>query len=202
MQIPFSHHEESIIFYNSLQKFIAKKNSKKISVYLSSENTYILHHGNSFGSTADNESNLTKHSVDIEFEYSDIRLYNIEPFYIFLNTIIEQMSSQMARTIYKTIGESCDKIGNVIDNTQKTMSNAEAFLEMLRKVEFGIDKYGEVVIPQIHLHPSQSAKFIEEIQAQDEKYQQLVAEIKKEKSEQAIQKENERLLKFAGISFE
>lgn len=202
MHIPFSHHEESKIFSESLQNFIAKENNKRMSTYQSAENTYILHHGNSFSSIVDNESDLSKHSVNIEFDYSDIRLYRIEQFYIFLNTIIEEMSSQMIRTLYQTLSDTCDKTGNVIDNVQNVMSNAEAFLEMLRKVEFGVDKYGNVIMPQIHLHPSQSDKFIKELEAQDETYKNLIEEIKKEKTKQAIQKENDRLLRFEGVSLE
>jgi len=202
MTIPFSNKKESELFAKSLYDFIGKENNKKMSAYMSSENVFILHHGNSFSSTEDNESELTKHSVKVEFEYSDIRLYNIEQFYVFLHNFIEQISSQMTRTIYKTIGESCDKIGNVIDAKQEKMSNAEAFLEMLRKVELSVDKYGKVIMPQIHLHPSQSETFVKELEAQDETYHQLVENIKKEKSEQAIKKEHERLLKFEGISYE
>lgn len=202
MQIPFSHHKESKVFSESLQKFIAIENKKRMSAFLSTENMYVLHHGNTFSSTVNDESDLSKHSVDIEFEYADVRLYKIEQFYQFLNTIIEQMCSQMTRTLYQTISDTCDKTGNVINNVQNTMSNPEAFLEMLKKIEFNVDKNGNILMPSIHLHPSQAKKFMDEIKAQGEEYSNLIEEIKKEKSEQAIQKENERLLKFAGISFE
>lgn len=202
MSIPFSNKKESEIFAKSLNEFIVKANSKKMSAYMSSENMYTLHHGSSFSSTDNNESKLTKHAVNIEFEYSNIRLYKIEQFYVFINDFIEQMSSQMTKTLFKIISDSCDKVGNTIDVKQKKLTNPEAFLEMIQKVEFSVDKNGEVLLPTIYLHPSQSQKFMEEIKTQDGEYSNKIEEIKKEKSEQAIIKENERLLKFEGITIE
>lgn len=202
MTIPFSNKKESEIFTKSLYDFVGKANNKNMSAYMSSENMFTLHHGNSFSSIEDNGSELKKHTVEIEFEYSDIRLYHIKQFYIFLHNIIEQMSSQLTKTLYQTLNDTCDKTGNIIDATQEKMTNSEAFLEMLKKVEFGIDKYGNILLPEIHLHPSQAKKFMNEIATQGEEYSNLVEEIKKEKSEQAIKKENERLLKFKGISYE
>ncbi len=169
---------------------------------MSAENSYTIHHGSSFGSVDNNESKLTEHTVNIEFEYSNIRLYKIEQFYLFITNFIEQMSSQMIKSMYQTLNDTCDKVGNTIDVKEKNMSNSEAFLEMIKKVEFGVDKNGKVLIPSIHLHPSQATKFMDEIKAQGKEYENLVEDITKEKSEQAIKKENERLLKYEGVTLE
>lgn len=203
MNKPFLSPKESKEFNKSVNSFISDMCDQKMSLVSSPENRYTLHHGTSFTfSSIDNtESSLTKHSITIEYKYEDVKNYKIEQLYNFIDNFIEQMSSQMMQTIYQTIGASCDKIGNVIDVKKEKISIADAFLETLRKVEFGVDKHGKVTIPQIHIHPSQ-AKFIEELQAQDETYQQLIQDIQKEKSEQAIQKEKYRLAQFEGISFE
>lgn len=202
MSIPFPNKKEAEIFTKSLNDFIFKANKQKMSAFVSTENMYTLHHGSSFSSTENNESELKKHAVNVEFEYSNIRLYKIEQFYGFITDFIEQISSQMEKTLYKTISDTCEKTGNTIDAKEKKLSNPEAFLEMLKQIEFSVDKNGNVLIPSIHLHPSQAKKFMDEIKAQGEEYSNKVEEIKKEKSEQAIKKENERLLKFEGITLE
>ena len=175
MSVPFSDVKEYRIFAQSLNNFIFKEYNKKMSAYMSPENMYTLHHGNSFSSTEDNESKLTKHAVNIEFEYSNIRLYKIEQFYVFITDFIEQISSQMKKTLYKTLSNTCEKTGNTIDAKEKKLSNPEAFLEMIKKVEFGVDKNGKVLIPNIHLHPDQATKFMDDIKAQGEEYSKLVS---------------------------
>lgn len=202
MFVPFSNVKESEIFAKSLNDFIVEENNKKMSAYLSEENMYTLHHGSSFGSSGDNESKLKEHAINIEFEYNDVRLYKIEQFYMFITNFIDQMSSQMTKTLYQTISDTCEKTGNIIDAKQDAMSFPDMFLEMIKKVEFSIDKNGKVVIPEVHLHPSNAKKIMAEIESQGEEYSNLIEKIKKEKSEQAIKKENERLLKFEGITGE
>lgn len=202
MSTPFLYSKESEIFVESLNEFIFKINRQKMSAYMSSENMFTLHHGNSFSSIADNESALIKHTVNLDFEYSNIRLYKIEFFYRFIEDFIEQISSQMENTMFKTIGDSCDKSGNVVDTKQKIMTNPEAFLEVLQKIEFSVNKDGEVLLPTMYLHPSKSQKFMEDLKAQGEDFQNKIEEIKKEKSEQALKKEKQRLEKFEGISIE
>ena len=202
MSIPFLNKTESEIFAKSLNDFMVKANSKKMLAYMSSDNMYTLHHGSSFSSTDNNESELTKHAVNIEFEYSNIRLYKIEQLYVFINDFIEQMSSQMTKTLYQTLSDTCEKTGNVIDAKQEAMSFPNMFLEMIKRIEFSVDKDGKVLIPEVHLPPGNAKRFMAELESQGEEYLNLIEEIQKEKSEQAIKKENERLLKFEGVTFE
>ena len=183
MTIPFSNKKESEMFTESLNDFIFKANRKKMSAYMSTENMYTLHHGSSFGFTDNNESELTEHTVNIEFEYSNIRLYKIEQFYEFISDFIEQINSEMAKNMFKTLSDTCEKTGNIVDVKQKTITNAEAFLEMIQKVEFSVDKNGKVLVPTVYLHPSQSQKFMDELKAQGKEYTNKVEEIQKEKSE-------------------
>lgn len=202
MNKPFLSPKESKEFNKSVNSFISYMCDQQMLPVSSPENRYTLHHGASFSSIDNTEAALIRHSVTVEYKYEDVKNYKIEQLYNFINNFSEQMSSQMTKTIYETLGASCDKIGNTIDATQMSLSNAEAFLEMLKKIEFGVDKHGNVTMPQFHLHPSQSEKFVKELKEQDEAYNQKVEEIKQEKCAQAIKKENDRLLKFEGITLE
>lgn len=199
MNNPFLSQKESKEFNKSVNSFISDTCDKKMSLVLSPENKYTVHHGTSFNSIDNTESELTKHSVTLEYKFEDVRNYNIEQLYKFIHDLSEEMSSQMTKSIYETLGASCDKIGNTIDATQMSLSNAEAFLEMLKKIEFGVDKHGNVTMPQLHLHPSQSEKFVKDIESQPQEYHRKVEEIKQKKYAQAIQKEKQRLSKFEGI---
>jgi len=202
MKKPSLSPKESQEFNKSIDRFISDMCDQKMLLVSSPENRYTVHHGTSFNSIDNTESELTKHSVTLEYKFEDIRNYNIEQFYKFIHDLSEEMSSQMTKSIYETLGASCDKIGNTIDAMQMNLSNAEAFLEMLKKIEFGVDKYGNVIMPQLHLHPNQSEKFVKDIESQTQEYHRKVEEIKQEKCAQAIEKEKQRLSKFEGITLE
>jgi hypothetical protein len=67
---------------------------------------------------------------------------------------------------------------------------------MLKKVEFGVDREGNVCLPEMHVAPDMAEKIVNELKSQPPEYSAEVERLKAERSEQALQKEAERKAKF------
>jgi hypothetical protein len=112
-----------------------------------------------------------------------------------LHQTVEALSAQFAHSIYSVVGAAAEKVGNVVSN-KDTGSNAQSFLEMLKKIEFGVDRDGNVSLPQMHVGPDMGEKLLEELKAQPPEFSEEVERVKAERTKLALQKEAERKAKF------
>jgi hypothetical protein len=192
---PFPFRNESKIFGDSLLKVAQDAHRKQISQYVSKENMQSFHHGRGWLTIREDkteESTLGQAGVELAIEYSSIIDNNISNF-------IEGFTSQVVRQMFETISDACDKSGNVVKQSDYS-SKAEAFLKMLKTIEFSVNENGQVVLPQLHIGPEGAQAFIDELNGQSEEFHKEVERIKKEKSEAAIEKEKARLSKYWAIN--
>lgn len=82
-----------------------------------------------------------------------------------LRNAVESLSAQFARNIYSVVGAAAERVGNVVSN-KETGSTAQSFLEMLKKIEFRVDKEGNVSLPQIHVGSDMAEKLMNELKSQ------------------------------------
>lgn len=197
----FSYKTESKEFGKALLKMAVRAHREKISQYVSKDNMHSFKHGGGWLTVREDgteESSFKKTGVELSMDYEDIIKNDINQFFKFINNFIEGFSSQTVQGIFQTISESCDKIGNTV-NQKEYSSSAEAFLEMLKKVEFSVNKNGQVDLPQIHVGADAANPLMKSLKEQGEEFQREVERIKNEKSEAAIKKERERLNKYKGV---
>lgn len=107
----------------------------------------------------------------------------------------EAMHASQMRMMYELVSETSDRTGNVVSTAGKGM--AEAFLETLEKIEFGVDKNGNPSLPSIHLGSEAFKKLFEDPQLKDPQFAQRVEDVKKRKIDAALRREDERLGRFA-----
>ncbi len=100
-----------------------------------------------------------------------------------------------SRHIYSVVGAAAEKVGNVVSNSE-TGSSAQSFLQMLKKIEFSVDREGNVSLPQMHVGPDMGKKLLEELSAQPPEFSEEVERVKAERTELALHKEAERKSKF------
>ncbi|WP_334655834.1 hypothetical protein [Sphingomonas panaciterrae] len=112
-----------------------------------------------------------------------------------LSKNVEELSGQFIRSIYSVVGAAAEKVGNIVSN-KDTGSSAQSLLEMLRKIEFGVDRDGKVSFPQIHVGPDMGEKLLAELEAQPPEFGEEVERVKAERMALALQKEAERKAKF------
>lgn len=109
--------------------------------------------------------------------------------------VSEDMARQFALNMYGVVGAAAEQVGNVVD-AKAAGSVAASLIEMMSKIELGVDRDGNVSMPQIHAGPDAYAKLVEAMQNIDPKDAAEFERLKQEKSRQAIEREAERRAKF------
>ncbi len=134
-------------------------------------------------------------SVEWETPFQDIVDGDLTLIPKAVDSITKQMQATQMRMMYQTISDVCDVNGQTV-SVAETGSNAAAFLEMLRKIEFGVDREGNVAMPQIHAGSEAASKLIAELEVQPPEFAAEVERIKTEKTEAALARERERKSRF------
>jgi hypothetical protein len=87
-------------------------------------------------------------SATLEIKFDDVLAHNLQAIPDFFDSLINQMYDSHMKSFVELLTNVTNKTGNIV--SAKEIGNAPAFLEMLRKVEFGINSKGEVSLPQIY----------------------------------------------------
>jgi hypothetical protein len=112
-----------------------------------------------------------------------------------LNEMGTSMDEQFATAMYAMVRDAAASVGNVVD-AKATGSIAESFLEMLRKVEVGVDRDGTISMPQLHVHPDTWVKMEEELRRQPPEFGAEVERIQAEKAAAAFEREAARKSRY------
>ena len=204
MNTPFPYKKESAEFFENMISLAGKIQRQEMSQFISVENFHAFRHGRTWTSNVQEQPEQSKFeiaSVEITIDMTEVLAHNVSHLMEFLRTFVEGFQSQMMGKMYKTVGESAEKVGNVT-NRSEFASNADAYLDALKKVEFGVNAAGEVTLPQLHVAPGMASKLLEELKNQPPEYQEEVQRVTEEKQRQALEKERIRKSKFVGLSSE
>lgn len=166
--------------------------------YMTAENTQRYMHGRAFSHPANEDptpSTLASHSASMTTSLEDVRDHRLDKWADGLLDLSDQMHQAMAGMVYKAIEEVTEKHENVVSRSD-VGSNAEAFLEMIRKIEFGVDRNGHPSLPSIHASPEMANKLITELESQPPEFHEELERIKQQKIAEALQREEKRKARF------
>lgn len=107
----------------------------------------------------------------------------------------ESMKQQFADMMYGMLSQACDMTGNVV-NAQQQGSLSDGFLAALEKMEFGVDKDGNLQMPQFHAPPDIAERMVAELEARPPEFKEKIEQVKQQKTEEAIEREAARKAKF------
>jgi len=161
------------------------------------DNTLRYTHGRAWSNRSNPEAvdgGFHEHSAEWATPFQDLIDGDLTLIPKFVKHVTEEFQRQFTEMIYSTVEKVTLTTGNVVSAHQPGGFPA-AFLEMLRKVEFGVDKKGNVSLPELHTG-SDAKKLIEQLQAQPSEFKEEVERIKAEKIEAAHARETERKAKF------
>lgn len=136
-----------------------------------------------------------QHTAETNLPFQEIVDNDLDTLARHRNAIVNGLMQEFMRSMYQTIRDSTTKTGNVVD-ARGGGFKAEQFIEMLEKIEFGVDRDGNVSFPEIHAGPKLLEKMLRELSTQGPEFEKKVHEITKRKSEAALEKEEERKSKF------
>jgi hypothetical protein len=163
------------------------------------ENKLRLHHGRSWGDGRDglggSQGNVKLTSVESSVAFDSVMRNDTSALRDFVKSVSEQMSADMRKNIFATVSAAADSTGNVV-SMAAAGSPSNAFLEMLRKIEFGVNSTGEISLPAIHLSADMWKTMFDDLNAQGPEFRTEVERIKREKSQAALQREQARRDKY------
>lgn len=197
-QHPFPFDSEASLVMQVFGQEVVKQLRKSQHAYVDPRNVQRFLHGRSWQShqsyDPDQVSELERHQHQMNIEFDDIILRRLEIIENTLNKLSSEMAETFIKSLYSTVSETCDKYGNVVNAGKEP---ARAFIEMLEKIEFGVDRNGNVSIPQIHAGTAAIETFRRDETMNSIEFGDKVAKIKETKSAEALEKEAARKAKFA-----
>jgi hypothetical protein len=199
---PYPFEKESKIFGESLLRLAIDNLRQQITQVISINNMLSFTHGMKWLTMRDNEideSTLEQTGLDLVIEHSNIIENNIQSLFDLVSNLANGFASQMVNKMYETINVACVESGNVVMQSDYS-SKAEAFLQMLKTIEFSVDENMQVQIPSLHMHPDELQALHDDLNKQDEVFHEEYKRIVGEKAEAAIEKEKARLSKYQAIN--
>lgn len=196
--IPYPAFELAAKLERQIMDAIAEALSQRVDARIPPENTQFLVHGSKWSHEREGDNpafgGFERQESHAEISTKDIVEGDISAINRFAAELIDRFESGFAANMYSTVGRAAEEVGNSI--SAKDMSFPDAFLEMLRRIEFGVDRKGQVTRPQIHLHPEMAKEVIPLMDAQGPEFQQEVDRLTAEKEAAALQREAERRARF------
>lgn len=163
------------------------------------ENTLHFSHGARWLSTkpdqSEQEQSLQVHTHEANLPLQRVVDHDLDAFGDHIEAIVNAVHEEFIKTIYDTVSKACDESGNIVDAKEAGSSTA-AFLEMLRKIEFGVDRQGNPTRPSIHMGSEAIEKFRREADALGDPFKREVEQIASLKEDRAREKETARRTKF------
>jgi len=127
-------------------------------------------------------------------EWADIANHDLSIISASILAIAKSMADQQMQHMFQSVSKACDRSGNVVDAAQTSLP--DAFMEMLEKIEFGVDAKGEVSIPSIFVGPGMGDRIIEKLESQPPEYHARAEALVEEKKAAALAAEQARLKRF------
>lgn len=186
------------IFERSVVALMAKLQEKSRKTFVSEHNVLRINHGNNWVHSARNpEPDTSMHTLSSEWTitYKEIAENDLGLISRTILPISEEMDKQFAQKMYSVVGAAAEKVGNVVD-AKTAGSFGASMLEMFRKLEFGVDRDGNVSMPQIHVGPDFFARLPEEMSKVPPEISAEIERVKAVKIQDALHREAERKAKY------
>lgn len=163
------------------------------------ENSLHFSHGGSWQTKptefADAEGEFQTHSVETSLKFEDVRDHRLGAIAEFQRTLVDGMQRQFFDSVFATIGRATERTGNTVSAPDHA-SLADAFLETIKKIQFGVDRYGNISMPEFHGGPDVARKMAASIEEKGPEFVEELERIKAQKIAEAFERERQRLNKF------
>ncbi len=170
---------------------------RRTNEFIPEENTRRFNHGTTWSRPATpelDEDEMVTIGHESLIKWEDIVDQNLSIIPTSIVAIGTGMAEQQVKMLFRSVSAACDRSGKVVDGVERPL--ADAFMEMLEKIEFGVDRSGEVSMPSIYVPPDTGDRMIGELEGQPEEYQERIKGIIKAKKAAALDAEQARLDRF------
>jgi hypothetical protein len=185
-------------FHQSFVKLLAQIQKESCSKYLSPENTHRFKHGGQWAHPAAPDvlpGDMKAHSAQTEVSFDKLVNHDLTVIDQVLRQLAESMERQFAQMMYSTVSAAAESVGNTVD-AKAAGSAHEAFAQMLEKIQFSADKFGNVTLPTIHLGPETLQTLQRSAADAPLEFHQRIEAIKARKRAEALEREVQRKARF------
>lgn len=197
-KMPFPNPKGHAAFIRSFINELSDRLKAGQAQFISAANVQTFNHGMNWqshnSSTPDDISTMQNIRNEISIKKSDLANYNTETIEHTIKELSDLMLNSFLREMYATVSRSCEASGQVVDGKGKSIG--ENFIEVLEKLEFGVDRQGVPVFPEIHVGPEAYEKFKNDASMHAPEIKIQVDKISERKQQEALTRESERLAKF------
>ena len=149
-RIPFPADKAARAFNGAMIVTVRERTDALLANVLSQENIQSFYHGEGWidqghdapTNTGTFELSQVEHVIKVE----DIASFDLSVLFKFIESMAQRLFDNMMKLLYTRVNEAVESTGNVV-SAAETGSTAAAFLEMLRRLEFGVDSKGKVSLP-------------------------------------------------------
>jgi hypothetical protein len=195
---PFPHRESARAFNSKWRQLVAQLFRQTVDARLPPENNQRFYHGRGWTQRRADGSEMTTevkaHRTETVLRFDDVIDAKLSAVVELIRSIVEQMEGSLMRTLFETVCDAVEQVGNVVSANDKP--TGQAILEALRKIEFGVNRKGEVTWPELYLHPDQVPKFLKAAEETGPELQAEIDRVTAEKVDAARAREAERKARF------
>ena len=180
---------------------MAKLQEKSRKTFVSEHNVLRMNHGSNWVHSARNpEPDTSMHTLSSEWTipFKDIAENDLGLIGRTILPVSEEMDKQFAQSMYGVVGAAAQKVGNFVD-AKTAGSFGASMLEMFRKLELGVDRDGNVSMPQMHVGPDLYVRLPEEMSKVPPDINAEIKRVKAEKIQDALDREAKRKAKFKRV---
>ena len=185
-------------FETSCTSLIAALQKRSRSLFVSDENVQRINHGGNWAHPAKPdpiESSMKSITAETLIPFKDIAENDLGLIGRCLMPMSESMERQFSENMYEMMGAAAESVGNVVD-ARGEGSITDYYLEMLKKVEFGVGRDGNVSLPQMHVGPGMAERIKAALDNLSPEHEAEFERITAEKAQEALAREAERKAKF------
>jgi hypothetical protein len=185
-------------FHQSFVRLLAQIQKASISKYLNPENTHRFKHGGQWAypaAPAALPGDMKVHSAETAVPFDKVVNHDITVIDEVFGQLAESMERQFTQMMYSTVSAAAESVGNTV-SAKAAGSPHEAFAQLLGKVEFSADKFGNVSPPTMHLAPEAFQALERSTTDAPPEFHQRIEAIKARKTAEAIEREIQRKARF------
>lgn len=184
----------------AFNRMVADRLEVRRAEFINADNVQRFTHGVAWqahnSSEPDEVTELRTHSHEISIRFDDIKNGRLAIIQEQADALTDAMHEALVRSLFATVSAGADRVGNVVHNQGNV---AASLVEMLEKIEFGVDREGNVTRPSIYVAPENlQALDPRLLTAQDPDIQARIEALTKKKTDDALSRERERREKFRG----
>jgi hypothetical protein len=190
-------------FHQSFVKLLAQMQKENVSKYLNPENTHRFKHGGHWVHPAAPDlspSDMKLHSTETAVSFDKLVNHDLTIIDQVLRQISENMERQLMQMMYSTVSAAAESVGNTVD-AKLAESTHEAIAQMLEKVDFSSDRFGNVTLPTIHAGRETVQAMLKSVADAPPEFHQRIEAIKARKTAEAVEREIQRKARFIRYGF-